>query len=143
MGITLSMTGAFRETGASFFFVPKGALTHHRPRAGGGMAIGQRALLTKAPPGLPPEGPTMPQAVIAGAVGSAASRIAVRSCSEHTLRQLLMRRLRGTSSFREKKQKLPLRRGRRKVRTIWLFTIWRQRSSHAAQVVLPAVRRRI
>lgn len=29
MGITLSMTGAFRETGASFFFVPKGALTHH------------------------------------------------------------------------------------------------------------------
>ena len=29
MGITLSMTGAFRETGASFFFIPKGALTHH------------------------------------------------------------------------------------------------------------------
>ena len=32
MGITLSMTGAFRETGASFFFIPKGALTHHRPK---------------------------------------------------------------------------------------------------------------
>ena len=29
MGITLSMTGVFRETGASFFFIPKGALTHH------------------------------------------------------------------------------------------------------------------
>ena len=28
MDITLSMTGAFRETGASFF-IPKGALTHH------------------------------------------------------------------------------------------------------------------
>jgi len=25
----LSMTGAFRETGTSFFFIPKGALTHH------------------------------------------------------------------------------------------------------------------
>ena len=33
MGITLSMTGAFRETGASFFFIPKGALTHHRVEA--------------------------------------------------------------------------------------------------------------
>ena len=32
MGITLSMTGALRETGASFFFIPKGALTHHRPK---------------------------------------------------------------------------------------------------------------
>ena len=32
MGITLSTTGAFRETGrSSLFFVPKGALTHHLP----------------------------------------------------------------------------------------------------------------
>ncbi len=31
-----------------------------------------RALLTETPPGLPPEGPAMPQVVIAGAVGSAA-----------------------------------------------------------------------
>ena len=30
-------SGAFRETGAlRFFFIPKGALTHHRPQAGGG-----------------------------------------------------------------------------------------------------------
>ena len=29
MGITMIATGAFRETGASFFFIPKGALTHH------------------------------------------------------------------------------------------------------------------
>ena len=29
MGITMTATGAFRETGASFFFIPKGALTHH------------------------------------------------------------------------------------------------------------------
>jgi hypothetical protein len=32
MGITMTATGAFRETGASFFFIPKGALTHHRPK---------------------------------------------------------------------------------------------------------------
>ena len=31
MGITMIVTGAFRETGASFFFIPKGALTHHLP----------------------------------------------------------------------------------------------------------------
>ena len=31
MGITMTATGAFRETGASFFFIPKGALTHHLP----------------------------------------------------------------------------------------------------------------
>ena len=31
MGITMNATGAFRETGASFFFIPKGALTHHLP----------------------------------------------------------------------------------------------------------------
>ena len=30
MGITMIATGAFRETGTSFFFIPKGALTHHR-----------------------------------------------------------------------------------------------------------------
>jgi len=30
MGITMTATGAFRKTGASFFFIPKGALTHHR-----------------------------------------------------------------------------------------------------------------
>ena len=29
MDITMIATGAFRETGASFFFIPKGALTHH------------------------------------------------------------------------------------------------------------------
>ncbi len=29
MGITMIATGAFRETGTSFFFIPKGALTHH------------------------------------------------------------------------------------------------------------------
>ena len=29
MGITMIATGAFRETGASFFFIPKGALTLH------------------------------------------------------------------------------------------------------------------
>ena len=52
------------------FFSVKSALTHHRPRAGGGMAIGHRALLAEAPPGLSPEGPTMPQAAIVGAVPS-------------------------------------------------------------------------
>ena len=31
MGITMTATRAFRETGASFFFIPKGALTHHLP----------------------------------------------------------------------------------------------------------------
>ena len=72
--------GAFCSTqDAPLFFLYKSALTHHRPQAGGGIPYGARALLTKAPPGLPPEGQTMPQAVIAGAVGSAASRIAVRS----------------------------------------------------------------
>ena len=78
-GIQETGHGASGESRVPHLKIPKGALTHHRPEAGGGMAIGQRALLTKAPPGLPPEGPTMPQAVIVGAVGSAASRIAVRS----------------------------------------------------------------
>ncbi len=44
---------------APLFFLYKSALTHHRPQAGGGIPYGARALLTKAPPGLPPEGPTM------------------------------------------------------------------------------------
>ena len=37
MGITMTATGAFRETGASFFFIPKGALTHHCPKGSGGI----------------------------------------------------------------------------------------------------------
>jgi len=44
MGITMIATGAFRETGASFFFIPKGALTHHRPKAGGGIPLFGRAV---------------------------------------------------------------------------------------------------
>ena len=42
--IFLNGSGAFRETGAlRFFFIPKGALTHHRPRAGGGTAALQQS----------------------------------------------------------------------------------------------------
>ena len=37
MGITMTATGAFRETGASFFFIPKGTLTHHCPKGSGGI----------------------------------------------------------------------------------------------------------
>ena len=44
MGITMTATGAFRETGASFFFIPKGALTHHWPQASGGIPPFGRAV---------------------------------------------------------------------------------------------------
>ena len=57
MGITLSMTGAFRETGASFFFIPKGALTHHlQSRRWYSSLRSGRALFTKHPPDASPEG---------------------------------------------------------------------------------------
>lgn len=44
MGITMTATGAFRETGASFFFIPKGALTHHCPKGSGGIPPVGRAV---------------------------------------------------------------------------------------------------
>ena len=44
MGITMTATGTFRETGASFFFIPKGALTHHWPQASGGIPPFGRAV---------------------------------------------------------------------------------------------------
>jgi hypothetical protein len=73
MGITLSMTGAFRETGASFFFIPKGALTHHlQSRRWYSSLRSGRALFTKHPQDASPEGQTMPQrfpAVIVCAAG--------------------------------------------------------------------------
>ena len=57
MGITLSTTGAFRETGASFFFIPKGALTHHlQSRRWYPSLRSDRALFTKHPPDASPEG---------------------------------------------------------------------------------------
>ena len=57
MGITLSMTGAFRETGASFVFIPKGALTHHlQSRRWYSSLRSGRALFTKHPPDASPEG---------------------------------------------------------------------------------------
>jgi len=65
--MNLNYYGVFCITqDAPFFFLCKSALFHHRPKAGGSIPFGDRALLTKAPPGLPPEGPTMPPAVIAG-----------------------------------------------------------------------------
>jgi hypothetical protein len=57
MGITLSMTGAFRETGASFFFIPKGALTHHlQSRRWYPSLQSGRALFPKHPQDASPEG---------------------------------------------------------------------------------------
>ena len=73
MGITITAAGAFRETGASFFFVPKGALTHHlRSRRWYPSLRSGRALFTKQPQDASPEGQTMPQrfpAVIVCAAG--------------------------------------------------------------------------
>ena len=45
---------------APLFFLYKSELTHHWPQASGDIPYGARALLTKAPPGLSPEGPAMP-----------------------------------------------------------------------------------
>ena len=57
MGITLSMTGAFRETGASFFCPDKGALTHHLQRRRWYPSLRSgRALFTKHPQDASPEG---------------------------------------------------------------------------------------
>ena len=58
MGITMTATGAFRETGASFFFIPKGALTHHRPKGRRWYPSrwSGRALFPKHPPDVSPEG---------------------------------------------------------------------------------------
>ena len=85
--------GAFCSTqDAPFFFLYKSALTHHRPKASGGIPFGARALLTKAPPGLPPEGPAMPplptghMAVIAGQLAALSADAApLRSGTEHRL----------------------------------------------------------
>ena len=77
MGITLSMTGAFRETGASFFFIPKGALTHHlQSRRWYPSLQSGRALFTKHPQDASPEGQTMPQRFPAVIVCAAGRRLA-------------------------------------------------------------------
>ena len=68
MGITLSMTGAFRETGASFFFVPKGALTHHLRSRRWYPSLRSGRALCEADRALCGERQTMPPSLLASVV---------------------------------------------------------------------------
>ena len=68
MGITLSMTGAFRETGASFFFIPKGALTHHLRSRRWYPSLRSGRALCEADRALCGERQTMPPSLLASVV---------------------------------------------------------------------------
>ena len=77
MGITITAAGAFRETGASFFFIPKGALTHHCPKGSGGIPPVGRAVRSSRSIRrmLLQRGQTMPQRTPAVIVCAAGRRL--------------------------------------------------------------------
>ena len=150
MGITLSMTGAFRETGASFFFIPKGALTHHlQSRRWYPSLQSGRALFTKHPQDASPEGQTMPQrfpAVIVCAAGRRLAPCLPLRCkplsSDGTTATRLRKPANGSfiaamdgcspaPSFffcRAKKKKTAPCRGQKGRERLWRSIIWKQRS---------------
>ena len=137
MGITLSMTGAFRETGASFFFIPKGALTHHLRSRRWYPSLRSGRALCEADCALCGERQTMPQctpAVIVCAAGRRLSPYLLLRCKllsaagttchppAKTCRRQLYRSygrcLPRTVHFllpRQKKQNRPLQGGRKDV----------------------------
>ena len=84
-------SGAFREAGAlRFFFIPKGALTHHRPQAGGGSLPGGQAVRS-------PRGMRLLWEPTANAAETAVPVIIV--CAEGSLRRFLRLRKPATGSF--------------------------------------------
>ena len=141
MGITLSTTGAFRETGrSSLFFVPKGALTHHLPAGQAVVAFplvrpcalrGGLRSLRRAPD---------------NAAETAVPIIIV--CAKGSVRRSLRLRKPATGSFVAEAGSDMFGRPcilfhERESERIggendWPFTIWRRRSSAEGQVVLPA-----
>ena len=149
MGITMIATGAFRETGASFFFIPKGALTHHLRRRRWYPSIRSGRALCEADCALCGERQTMPQrfpAVIVCAAGRRLSPCLPLRCKPLSSFRTTCTRLRkpATGSFfagmdgccpapsiffcRAKRNKTAPCRGQKGSEGLWRSIIWKQRS---------------
>ena len=132
--------GAFRETGALLFlFIPKGALTHHRLKAGGGTAASRQLCALRG-------GLRSLRRAPDNAAETAVPIIIV--CAKGSVRRSLRLRKPATGSFVAEAGSDMFGRPcilfhERESERIggendWPFTIWRRRSSAEGQVVLPA-----
>ena len=151
MGITMTATGAFRETGASFFFIPKGALTHHlQSRRWYPSLRSGRALFTKHPQDASPEGGrqcrsvSLPSLSVRLAEGFRLVCFFAANCCPLSRQPATRLRKPATRSFfaemddassapsiffcRAKRNKTAPCRGQKGSEELWRSIIWKQRS---------------